>query len=290
MAYNPNSVWVSYSTISTFQQCPRAYYLQSVYRHPDTGKKIKLISPPLALGSAVHAVLESLSTMPVEDRFLHPLVNRFEEEWKKYSGKKGGFKNNEQEEEYKKRGVSMIRNVVSRPGPLSELAVKINMELPSYWLSESESIKLCGKIDWLQYIPERDAVNIIDFKTSKSKGESDSLQLPIYHLLVHHCQKRKVEKAAYWYLELDDELEYVDLPDLEECHELVYMEAKKLKLARQLENFQCNEGEDGCRNCRPLESIVRGEAEHVGEDEYDAMVFVYHRDSEDFEDREGTLL
>ena len=52
------AVWVSYSSISDFKKCPRAYYLKNIYKNPKTGKKIELVAPPLALGSVVHDVLE----------------------------------------------------------------------------------------------------------------------------------------------------------------------------------------------------------------------------------------
>jgi ATP-dependent helicase/DNAse subunit B len=62
-------------------------------------------------------------------------------------------------------------------------------DLPHYWLSEDDGIILCGKIDWLQYLPDTDSVHIVDFKTSKNKEKANSLQLPIYLLLVSNTQK-----------------------------------------------------------------------------------------------------
>jgi len=91
------ATWVSHSSISDFLQCPRAYFLKHVYRDPKTGHKIKITSPPLALGQAVHEVLESLSTLPVEERFRNSLIEKFHTVWQKLSGKKGGFVNEEVE-------------------------------------------------------------------------------------------------------------------------------------------------------------------------------------------------
>ena len=68
------AVWVSHSSISDFLQCPRAYFLNNVYRDPQTGHKINLMSPPLALGQAVHYVIESLSILNVDKRFTEPLM------------------------------------------------------------------------------------------------------------------------------------------------------------------------------------------------------------------------
>jgi hypothetical protein len=161
---------------------------------------------------------------------------------------------------------------VTNPGPLVNLAIKIKVELPQYWLSEADEIMLCGKIDWLEYLPEADSVHIIDFKTSKNFEDEASLQLPIYHLLVHNVQHRRVEKVSYWYLELHDEPQEQALPELEAAHDAVLAAAKKLKLARKLERFACPQ--DGCFACRPMEAIIKGDAELVGVDGYGQNMYL----------------
>jgi ATP-dependent helicase/DNAse subunit B len=272
-----SAVWVSHSSISSFLECPRSYFLKNIYKDPKTGHKIKLMSAPLALGQAVHEVIESLSEIKTDLRFKEPLIDKFERAWNKVSGKNGGFFDKEIEYKYKMRGDAMIRRVMKNPGPVAELAVKINMELPYYWLSEDDNIILCGKIDWLKYIPETDSVEIVDFKTSKNEEGGESLQLPIYNLLVHNCQKRKVDGAWYWYLERSDELTRKELPDLAESEEKILRIAKKMKLARQMEIFKCPEGPEGCRACRPYEMVLKGEAEFVGHDEYRADVYILNK-------------
>lgn len=284
-----SAVWVSHSSASNFLECPRAYYLKNIYKDPKTGHKVKLMSPPLALGQAVHEVVESLSELKTIERFKEPLLEKFERAWSKVSGKGGGFFDKETEYKYKTRGEEMIRRVVKNPGPVAELAVKINMDLPYYWLSEEDNIILCGKIDWLKYLPETDSVEIVDFKTSKNEEGDDSLQLPIYHLLVHNCQKRKVEGAWYWYLDKSDQLTKKELPDLEESEKKILKIAKQMKLARQLERFKCPNGEEGCRACKPMEAIVRGEAELVGHDEFRADIYVLGKNIKE-EDNEATVL
>jgi RecB family exonuclease len=141
-------------------------------------------------------------------------------------------------------------------------------------LSEPDNIILCGKIDWMEYLPDQDAVHIIDFKTSKKEEESSSLQLPIYHLLVNRCQQRRVAQASYWYLELNDELTSKELPDLAIAEAEILQIAKKLKLARQLERFKCPQGEDGCFHCRSMEKIVRGQAELVGTNDFGQDIYI----------------
>jgi ATP-dependent helicase/DNAse subunit B len=279
-----SALWLSHSSISNFLECPRSYYLKNIYKDPKTGHKMKLMSPPLALGQAVHEVIESLSELKTGQRLKEPLMEKFENAWKKVSGKRGGFFDDEIEYKYKARGGEMIRRVMKNPGPVAELAVKINMELPYYWLSEKDNIILCGKIDWLKYILKTDSVEIIDFKTSKSEEGKESLQLPIYSLLVHNCQKRKVDGAWYWYLESKDELTKKELPDIKESEEKILKIGKKMKLAKQLGIFKCPNGEKGCQACRSMEMVLKGEAELVGNDEYRADVYVLNKSSKNEEE------
>lgn len=260
------ATWVSHSSLSDFIACPRSYYLKNVYKDPKTGNKIQLISPALVLGQVVHAVLESRSKLGVSERFKQPLIAQFEELWRPFSGRYGGFADAAHELRFKTRGEHMLHNVMAHPGPLAKMAVKVKAEndLPFYWLSGKDEIILCGKIDWLEYLPETDGVRIIDFKTGTQKEREGSLQLPIYHLLVHNIQKRAVEGACYWYLEKSDGLEEKILPSLSDAHEKIIALAKQVRLARKLGHFTCPEGKSGCRSCRPYELIVRGEAENVG--------------------------
>jgi len=177
------ALWVSHSSISDFLACPRAYYLKNIYKNPKTGHKFQIITPPMTLGTVIHEVIEALSVLPVAKRLEEPLLPKFELACNKVSGIKGGFFDLETEYQYKKRGEEMIRRIEQNPGPLKNLAVKIEMDLPYFWLSETENIILCGKIDWLEYLPAVEAVRVIDYKTSKKEEDPQSLQLPIYLLL-----------------------------------------------------------------------------------------------------------
>ncbi|OGH88597.1 MAG: hypothetical protein A3J93_00650 [Candidatus Magasanikbacteria bacterium RIFOXYC2_FULL_42_28] len=262
-----SAVWVSHSSSSDFLKCPQLYYYQNVYKDPKTNHKIKVMAPALALGSAVHEVLESISVLPTDKRFDLSLLDKFHDLWPKFSGKRGGFWDETTENKYRARGEEMLRRAYNHPGILKKPAVKIKEDLPYYWLSEEEGIILCGKIDWLEYLPETDSVHIVDFKTGKSEEDEASLQLPIYNLLVTNCQKRQVTKASYWYLETNDELTEKPLPDLAESKKRVLDVAMQMKLARQLNRFKCPEGES-CRYCKPLLAVLSGQGEGIGLDEY----------------------
>lgn len=273
-----SAVWVSHSSIGDFLKCPRGYYLHNVYKNPKTGRKINIVNPALALGQAVHEVLEGLAKFKVEERFNRPLEESFDMAWEKISGKRGGFRNPAEEEEAKIRGRAMIERVARNPGPLKNKTVLIrngkNDMPPNFYLSEDDNIILCGKIDWLEYMPEKDAVRLLDFKTGKHDEAENSLQLPIYHLLLRNCQNRPVAGAAYWYLDRDDLPTEVKLPDLEEGRKAVLAVAKKVKEAREKKEFLCPQGGKGCFACLPFEKVVRGEAEFIGTGEYNQDVYI----------------
>lgn len=258
------ATWVSHSSISDFLKCPRLYYLRNVYKDPRTGNKMTITSPALVLGQAVHEVIEALSSLPVDERLKISLTKKFDLGWLKFTGKLGGFSNHSQELEYRDRGIKMLKHIEENPGPIVRRAIKIksSMNLPNYFLSDEDDIILCGKIDWLEYLEEIDAVHIIDFKTGKNEESDDSLQLPIYLLLTEHTQSKKVAKASYWYLDKGAELTGKTLPNEREAYEKVITVARRIKLARQINHLKCPTG--GCFGCRPYEKILKGEGEKVG--------------------------
>ena len=273
-----SAVWVSHSSMGDFLKCPRAYYLHNIYKNPKTGRKINVVNPTLALGQAVHEVVEGLVKFKAEERFAKPLSEAFEKAWSKISGKRGGFKNADEEVVAKERGRRMIERVEKNPGPLKNKTVLIKQGdssmPPNYYLSEEENIILCGKIDWLEYVPESDSVRLIDFKTGKNEEKEDSFQLPIYGLLLKNCQKRPLVGASYWYLDSEDFPREVNLPNLIEAHESVLKVARKVKSAREKREFHCPRGEESCFACRPFEKILCGEAEFIGTGEYNQDIYI----------------
>ncbi len=211
------------------------------------------------------------------------MVARFEKAWEKVAGLKGGFLSPEKEQETKQKGKDMLVGVFNNPGPLKRLSVKIKEDLPHYYLSEIDNIILCGKVDWLEYLPDTDSVHIIDFKTNKSKQEDpNSLQLPIYLLLVMNTQKRKVQKASYWYLGLPDGMVEKELPDPGEAHEKVLKIAKEIQLAKKLQRLVCKD--NGCRHCEPFERIIKGDAQFVGENDFRQDLYIFGSHQSDDED------
>lgn len=271
------AVWVSHSSIGDFLKCPRAYYLHNMHKTKDN-RKVSTVGPALSLGSAVHETLEGLAKYKVEDRFKKPLLNSFEENWKKVSGKIGGFKTAEQETETKERAKVMIEKVIKNPGFLLNKTLKLKGEesetLPNFYLSEEENIILCGKVDWIEYIEADDSIRVIDFKTGRNEEGEDSLQLPIYVLLLNALQKRKVSGVAYWYLNHVDKPMNVALPEAGLAYEKVLSIAKIIKKAREVGRFECSRGIKGCFSCQPYEKIIEGKAEFVGIGGYNQELYL----------------
>lgn len=273
-----SAIWVSHSSISDYLKCPRLYFLRNMYRDPKTHHKVALMQPALALGQIVHDTIDTISRLPADIRFNEPLNELFLEKWNSVTGKLGGFSTTEEEKKVKKRGEAMIERIAKNPGPLLNKAIKIRQDLPHYWISEEDNIILCGKIDWLEYIPDQDTVHIIDFKTGKYDEDPNSLQLPIYYLLTTHCQTKKVGKASYWYLERDAFPLEVDLPAEEESLIRIMEISKKIALARKLEHLPCPQ-KGGCRFCLPYEQILQGKAEFVGNNDFGQDIYIIPKET-----------
>lgn len=266
MAFNYNSFWISYTKINDFLTCPRGFYLKHLYKNPKTGKKIQIASPHLSLGSAVHEVLENLANIESYKRFNQSLVKKLDQVWPKYSGKKGGFNSLEMELEFKKKAEEMLRKVMNKPRFLENKSVKLDKTLLSFPLSLDRDFILCGKVDWLEFLPEDNSIHISDFKTGKNRESEDSLQLGIYFWLVSKYLKSKqadleIKKMTYWYLD-SNVIEEKQIPKIGDLEEEILKIGKKMKLAIKLNSFSCPK--EGCFSCSDLEKVVNNQAELVG--------------------------
>lgn len=272
---NSATVWVSHSSIGDFLRCPRLYFLHNVYKDDRTRQKITIMNPHLALGQIVHEVVESLSLLKVEDRLKDSLLVKYDKAWEKVSGELGGFSNAEQEKTFKERGRKMLKRVMDNPGIVLNKAVKLHSPdslPPRYYLSEKDNIVLCGKVDWLEYLPKDDSLHIVDFKTGKNDEKENSLQLPIYYLLVKNLQKRGINKASYWYLDRNDKPIEVKLPTEEEAYKKILEVALKVKQTRITRSYKCPKG--GCYACEPYEAILARKAKFVGTSDYQDIYII----------------
>lgn len=276
--YPFGSVWLSHSSISDFDKCPRLYYWRNIYKQQPENKKIQLVNPYLSLGMAVHDTLESIRYLPKSARFDKPLINIYQELWLNFEGKKGGFISKAQEKEFKDRGLVMVKRVQDHPGPIANLSTIIKSKgemVASMLLSAEDNLVLCGNVDWVEVLPDG-TLHIIDFKTGKNEESSGSLQLQIYLLLAASGNRRPVTKTSYWYLEKDDSPRELPIPDLSGVVDALITTGQKIKHARLNQNsggLDCAQG--GCKYCRDYEKIGKGEAERVGFDPIREKILYY---------------
>ncbi len=271
--------WLSASSIANFKSCPLSYYYANVFKDTDK-KKISTVSKYMTLGLACHEPLEALSDVPSEQRKDVKLSHLFYDTWDSLSGEKGGFDTSEQEAEFKARGVEMLKNVKANIHHLEGQTVTMlpdRRELPWFWLDNkneeegSNNLVLCGKVDFC--ILNGNTLRVLDFKTGLKEEKDDSLQLPIYRLLADHFYPNKDFEAFYWYIGKDAAPKKKEIPSVDECRARVMEIGLKIKEAREKQEFECPNGEMGCRSCLPYKAIVNGRAKFVGLGTYGAKMF-----------------
>jgi len=264
MSFQSKTLWISYSGLSDFEQCPRAYYLKNLYLTPVTRRKIQVANPFLTLGTAVHRVTEEIAVLPPEKRNEVPPQDRFDRIWGAFSGKKGGFKTDGEEKEFYKRGIKMIEKfedseIISLP----YLTPQDNF--PKVRLFKDQEIVLVGNFDWVEILPSG-GLHIIDFKTGKKEESEDSLQLPIYLILGTYNLEKPVEKLSYWYLENDGKPLEKKLQPAQHYVPIIQQKALELKSALEDNVLACKDPAGFCQRCEPYEKIISKEAEYAGLD------------------------
>lgn len=251
MAFNPNAVFVSPSSLSDLDKCPQLYYYRYVYRTP-RNLKIQIISPALALGTAVHDTIEQFMKLEPEERKQPELSRILNFTWENITGEKGGFVSCEEETEAKKRAEAMLERFWEN----SEFRSRTPAQFPGFpKVDLAPDLILTGKLDWIQKEPDG-SYTIIDFKTGKNKEREDSYQLPIYTILVKKLMKTDEVQAKYWYLEESSEMEDLKLPDLEEAFTKIKKKGEIMQMVRQTKSYKCQSGGESCWACKGVLAVA----------------------------------
>lgn len=179
----------------------------------------------------------------------------------------------------------MLKKIIDNPRELLNKIIPIkyfyNGDLiPNYYISTEDNLILCGSIDWIEYLEETDKLRIIDFKTGRNDEKDDSLQLPIYCLLIMNLQKESgkdkvynISEVAYWYLDQDNKkagnkhqefqiikIDEAKIIEIEKAKDYIIKVGKEIKKFRESENYICpnekNKGE-GCPNCQGFEKVYK---------------------------------
>jgi RecB family exonuclease len=269
MAFNPNAVFISPSTISSFEKCPQLYYYQSVYRSP-RNLKIQLITPALALGATVHDILEQFLKQSPVSRTKDELSRIFNLLWDNISGQKGGFNSQEEEDEARQRAQAMLDRFWAQ----SHFRQAEPVKLPSFPKVElGNDLILTGKLDWIE--KEGDTYHIIDFKTGKNEERENSIQLPIYSVLAGRILKTDKIKTSFWYLDKDEDITPFPKADLDETENSLRQKGEVIKMVRETKSYRCQSGLESCWACRDLHAVAQGRGKLVHVDPVNRKQEIY---------------
>lgn len=269
MAFNPNAVFISPSSLSDFEKCPQLYYYRNVYRSP-RGLKIQIINPALSLGQAIHDTLELFLKLPVVERSREALREKFDFSFSSLAGEKGGYLSPEEEEAHKSRGKEMLERFWK-----NEHFKKTEQEkIPGFPKMElGNDLILTGKLDWLE--KENDYYHLIDFKTGKNEEKEDSPQLPIYAVLISGLFKTDKVKGSYWYLDKEETIRDFSLPDLKETLTYLKNKGEIIKMVRSTNSFRCQSGGESCWACRDMLAVAQGKGKLVSMDPINRKQEIY---------------
>lgn len=258
MAFNPNAIFVSPSSLGDLEKCPQLYYYRNVYRSP-RGFKIQITNPSLALGQVVHDIISQFVTIEPPLRTEPELKRITELLWANIHGDKGGFASEEEESEYKSRAEIMLGRFWANEHFHTATGAKIP-NFPKVDLGPD--LILTGKLDWIEKT-DSGGYLIIDFKTGKNREKDDSLQLPIYALLANDIFKTTDLTAQYWYLDLDDKLEDAKLPSIKDALSLVKQKSEIAQMVRKTSSYQCQSGGESCWACKDMVAVIKGQGKLV---------------------------
>lgn len=187
---------LSYSQISTYQNCPLQYRFRYVEDRPS------LPGASLSFGKSVHAALEWLYSEPT---LMLPsceqLVEHLEQCWISE-----GFSSSEEEARYFYQARAALElyyrnHVLARPDDFrlpAALEYKFRVDLGF--------CDLTGVIDRLDRLPSG-RFEVIDYKTNRrlppARRLAEDLQLPLYHMAAERLWEVEVERVSFHYLLLD---------------------------------------------------------------------------------------
>ena len=162
----PDQLYLSASSIDTYQSCPMKYRLGRIDAIPESQSK-----PQLVFGNIIHRALQRFHDTD-EDHSLDRILQLLNEEWDS-----SGFFYPDQEKEFKLQGEEILKRYFAsyelNPPNVIAREEKFNFII--------EDIKITGAID---RIDKTDTGNhVVDYKTSSSTSSAkSSMQLAIYSI------------------------------------------------------------------------------------------------------------
>lgn len=262
-----DAIFISHSALSDYNTCPNYYFLKNIYKDKKTGFRLQVASPYLSLGSIVHEVIKWY--LDGEKQFSETQVlQKYQNFWLKYQGKRGGFSSKEEEETFKLRGEKMLKNFLQNVDIL-KAPLKLP-HFPKYILGDN--LILIGNLDFIEELPDG-SLHIIDFKTGQN-DEKDPLQLYIYAILAEANLQKPVSKISYWYVDRDSNPKEAVLDPLEQHMEYLKQKAQDIKKAIEKKEWICKKSPELCFDCQDYQDILNGKGEFQYEDEfYKKMIY-----------------
>ncbi|HEX8100784.1 MAG TPA: PD-(D/E)XK nuclease family protein, partial [Actinomycetota bacterium] len=180
---------LSYSSISTYENCPAKYRFQYETRLP------RSTSPALAFGESLHRALYRFHNRPVPVApSLEELQEMLEGEWIR-----DGFRDESEEHLYKEHG----RQVLGEYHRRNADSFRIPAALEFRFTIEIEGVELSGMIDRMDRIPGG-GYEIIDYKTNRRLPPMASvdrdLQLSLYYLAAKEIWGIEPERLTLYFL------------------------------------------------------------------------------------------
>ena len=162
----PDKLYLSASSIETYQSCPMKYRLSRIDSIPESQSK-----PQLVFGNIIHRTLQRFHALK-EIKSLECLLQLLDEEWDS-----SGFFYTDQEKEFKLQGKEILKryfiSIESNPPHVVAIEEKFNFMI--------ENIKITGAIDRIDKTDS--GTHVIDYKTSSTTSSAkSSIQLAIYSM------------------------------------------------------------------------------------------------------------
>lgn len=192
---SPRQLHLSYSQISTYEDCPLAYKFGYILKVP--GKS----QPYFTFGNTVHHALRRFfeAVQSKSEPSLDDLIGFYDESWQS-----DGYLLKSQEESYRGEGRSALQAVYRRH--LAERTVPIRLEWKFFLPVGDHFVK--GFVDRVD--PAGDGLcNIIDYKTGRAKTQKEvdsDLQLSLYAMAVKECLGLVPERLSLYFLASDEML------------------------------------------------------------------------------------
>lgn len=197
---NSSKMVFSVSQLKTYEQCPKKYLFNYIYKIPTTSKHY------FDFGTSIHEVLEKiepLSKKLSKKELTLKALSVLSKSWISKS-----YESADQEKEYFEKGVKAIKDFINKELEIHKTSKTISLE-KEFWLN-LDGRRLMGYID--RIVEKNGEVEILDYKTSNSKEPKsklkENLQLYTYALALLQ-DKVTPKRMGLWYL-IHDEIDLVD--------------------------------------------------------------------------------